>query len=71
MRMQLPVPKADISTCNYENRIRAENNIPLRAYYTDVADPNAALLNGTNTAKYPSSGEAVESLPMLELKPIK
>jgi RHS repeat-associated protein len=65
-----PVPKADISVSNYENRVRSENNIPLRAYYTDVIDPNAALLSGPTTAKYPLTEPAVSPLPVLVPKPI-
>ena len=64
------VPKAEISTSNYENRIRAENNIPLRAYYTSSAYPGAELLNGTTTAKYPSNDVPTASLPVLSPQPV-
>ncbi len=61
----LITPKAEINTSNYENRIRAENNIPLRAYYTESVYPGAELLNGNSTAKYPSNDVPTASLPIL------
>ncbi len=56
------VRRAEISASNYENRIRAENSIPLRAYYTTTAYGPAALLSG-NRAKYPTQGKPITQLP--------
>ncbi len=63
------VLNAEISASNYENRIRAENSVPLRAYYSTTAYPPAALLNGSK-AKYPSRGASLAPLSRRAIKPV-
>ncbi|MBK6476739.1 MAG: hypothetical protein IPF93_00270 [Saprospiraceae bacterium] len=51
---------------NYENRIRSENGLSLRAYYSSGVYPPAALLNGPS-AKYPTNYYNANSLPRREI----
>ena len=60
------VAMAEIFGSNYENRIRNENNIPLRAYYTDSSYPDAALLSGSQS-RYPSIYPTMRQLPRREI----
>ena len=55
------VRKAEISASNYENRIRSENGISLRAYYSSNVYSDAALLNGS-MGIYPTAYSALQPI---------
>jgi len=65
------VRKAEISASNFENRIRAENGITLRSYYTVSEYAPAALLKGTNSL-YPTNtfGRNAALLPTRAILPV-
>ena len=67
------VRNAEIFASNYENRIRAENGINLRAYYTDTVYKGAELLNGNNALKptnFHFNNSSVPSIPLRMIIPI-
>jgi hypothetical protein len=64
------IRKAEIFATNYENRIRFENGLALRAYYTNTGLDEAKLLNGNISLNPSIFLKNITDLPRIEIRQI-